>query len=82
MNSEFFSVSSTGLGDSRRKIVDLISGATVATYGDAAEETASWDAARTIQQNLLGSLQAGGVIPAGPWYDLLPLQAAYERSIA
>lgn len=81
MNTEFFSVSSTGLGDSRRKIVDMISGATVATYGDAVEETAAWAAARTIQENLLGSLQAGGFIPKGPWFDLLPLQQAYARSL-
>lgn len=81
MNSEFFSVSSTGLGDSRRKIVEMISGATAATYGDAAEETAAWAAARVIQQNLLGDLQAGGFIAAGPWYDLAALQRAFALSL-
>lgn len=84
MNTEFFSTASTGLGDNKRVIRCLISNLVTASYdhsgGDAAE-AAAWTTARTTQGNLLASLQAGGFIAAGPWYDLLPLQAAYARSL-
>ncbi|WP_428304646.1 hypothetical protein [Lacipirellula sp.] len=82
-NTDFFSTASSGVGDSRRNIKCMISGAVVASYSHSVESTAAaWATARAAQAATIAALQAGGYIGKEPQYNVNTLQAAYQRSIA
>lgn len=83
MNSDFFSVASSGLGDNKRNIKCMITDAVVASYANNQDTAAAWATARAAQAATITTLQNGGYIQRkASYYNLSELRDGYERSQA
>lgn len=72
--NHYLSVKSSGLGDSRRQIVDMISGNVAASYAHNEVDVQAWADARAAQNATLTTLVNAGKIVASREYSLPELQ--------
>ena len=72
--NNYFSVRSSGLGDNRREIVDMISGAVASSFAHSELDVDAWANARIAQNSTLQTLIDAGKIVASREYSLPELQ--------